>query len=280
MAGLTQQTPVTNTGGSTSTPIIPDWLQQAQMSIAGQGAAIAGQDYETYQGPRFAGMTPDQINAQQMIRNTASGSQPDPSQVQGDINYGLSMFDPNEVQKYMSPYTSGVINEIGRLGSQNLFENVLPQVNSTFTGAGQFGSSRSADFTNRAIRDQGATTLGTQAKALQDANTAAMSAYQQWHGAALPAAAAANQIGTNAASNLGAAGALQQSNDQSNLDLAYQDFQRQQNYPKEQLNWYANLTNGQNMPMGSSSTNTTSAYTASPLQQAASVYGLMRGVGG
>ena len=275
--GITDTSIVTNTGGGTTSGAIPDWYNQALQTIAGQGASIAGQDYQTYQGPRIAALTPDQLNAQQITRNIASGTQPDPSQLQGSINYGLSQFDPLEVQKYMSPYTSGVVDEIARLGNKNLFENVLPGVNSTFTGAGQFGSSRNADFTNRAIDTSNATILGQQANALEAANTGALQQYNTWHQNAIPNATSAANLSQTGATNLGTAGALQQAQDQNNLDLAYSDYQKQTQYPTEQLNWYSNLTKGQAMPANTATTKTTSDYAPSGLQTLASTYGLMNG---
>lgn len=65
-----------------------------------------------------------------------------------------SVFDPSQLQKFMSPYVNDAANSLITQSNRNLTENILPGVNSTFTGAGQFGSSRNADFTNRAIRDQ------------------------------------------------------------------------------------------------------------------------------
>lgn len=74
---------------------------------------------------------------------------------------------PSHMQEYMSPYTQAVTQEIARLGNQNLQENILPGVNSTFTGQGQFGSTRNADFMNRALRDAQREILGRQSQALE-----------------------------------------------------------------------------------------------------------------
>lgn len=78
---------------------------------------------------------------------------------------------------YMNPYTHGVTDEIARLGNQNLFDNVIPGVNTTFVGSGQFGSTRNADFMNRAIRDNQSTITGAQAQVLAAAAQNAISAY-------------------------------------------------------------------------------------------------------
>lgn len=93
---------------------------------------------------------------------------------------GNTTYDPNTTNGFLNGYVNNVVNEQARLSNQNLFENILPQVNSTFTGAGQFGSTRNADFTNRAIRDQQYTLAGTQGKTLMDAQNAAEALNKDW----------------------------------------------------------------------------------------------------
>ena len=97
-----------------------------------------------------------------------------PSMAYAQAGANGSEFSADKMKQYMNPYLTGVNNEIARLANQNLTENVLPGVNSTFTGAGQFGSSRNADFTNRAIRDNQATITGAQSKVLADAQAQAL----------------------------------------------------------------------------------------------------------
>lgn len=86
---------------------------------------------------------------------------------------------PGAVSQYMSPYMSNVTDEIARLGERNLTENLLPNVNDTFTGAGQFGSRRHADFTNRTVRDANESILGAQSTALQQGYGQAASIFGQ-----------------------------------------------------------------------------------------------------
>lgn len=85
----------------------------------------------------------------------------------------------NNVSSYMSPYTQQVTDRIAQLGQRNLTENLLPAVNKTFTGSGQFGSSRNADFTNRAVRDANESILGQQAQALESGYQTAANIYGQ-----------------------------------------------------------------------------------------------------
>lgn len=261
-------------------PLTPDFVMQALRTIIGQGGAIAASPYVGYSGPRIAALTPDQLNAEAITRNIASGSVVDPNALQGAISYGLSGFDPNQVKKYMSPYTEGVVNELGRLSRKNLFEGTLPQVNTTFAGAGQFGSTRNADFVNRAIRDESYNLLGQQSKALDTAYNSALDQYNTWHQNALSNAAKAADISQTAASNLGVAGLQQQQQTQKSYDLAYQDFQNQLKYPQQQLGWLANVVSGQEMPSGSVSPTYDYTTAASPLMQglgtASEIYGLFK----
>ena len=92
----------------------------------------------------------------------------------------LAQYDPSKAQEFMNPYTTNVVDEQARLSNQNLFENVLPGVNSTFAGNGQFGSTRNADFTNRAIRDQGYNLAGQMGQTLFNAQNQANTNYKDW----------------------------------------------------------------------------------------------------
>lgn len=91
-----------------------------------------------------------------------------------------SQFNAANQQQFMNPYTQNVVDEQARLSNNNLFQNVLPGVNSTFAGAGQFGSTRNADFTNRAIDDQQRTLAGQQGQTLFNAQQAANQQYKDW----------------------------------------------------------------------------------------------------
>lgn len=99
-----------------------------------------------------------------------------------------AQFNPTQQQQFMNPYVQNVVNANTQQSNQNLMENILPNVNSTFTGAGQFGSSRNADFTNRAIRDQQQTLANTNAGALMQAQQNAGTQYADWTKTGLSAA--------------------------------------------------------------------------------------------
>jgi hypothetical protein len=111
--------------------------------------------------------------------NSVLGNWYDQAPNQGPLGQ-VAQYDPNQQQNFMNPYTQGAAQEVTRLSNQNLTENVLPQVNSTFTGAGQFGSSRNADFTNRAIRDNQTSLNGALSTMFMKANDTANTQYKDW----------------------------------------------------------------------------------------------------
>lgn len=173
---------------------------------------------------------------------------------------------------YMNPWNEAVTSRIAELGARNLSENILPALQSKYISAGQLGfgphtgpTSAGAPSglmtdTARAVRDVNNDILGQQSAVLQSGfNTAAGLAQQdlgralgvgqttgslagqqigqQLAGGAQQAqlAGLAQQYGLAGANAVGAVGAREQALNQQNLDVAYQDFLRQQGYPQQQI---------------------------------------------
>ena len=134
--------------------------------------------YYTQTGQNLAGGVNDLLGTNGYINNTMNNWY-NAAPGEGALGqYGT--FNAANQQNFMNPYTTNVVNEQARLSNQNLNENILPAVNSSFTGAGQFGSTRNADFNNRAIRDQQATLMGQQGQTLFNAQNQANQQYKDW----------------------------------------------------------------------------------------------------
>lgn len=263
---------------------MPTWLMDMYRSLYGQAASVAGQEFTPYQEARLAAPTADTLASQQAVRQAQGQWQPYYQQGLGALSQaqqlaqGSATYDPAKLQQHLSPYTSGVVDEIARLGTRNLQENILPGINSTFTGAGQFGSTRNADFTNRAIRDVSRDIAGQQANALNTAYTNSNQNYLDWSKQGLGGASSLGQTagGLSALASAGqgsqykdiaaqeAIGNAQRQDTQSQLNLAYQDFLQQQQYPQTQLGWWSNLMAGNSAPLtaGSPVTMTSSGTTS------------------
>lgn len=82
------------------------------------------------------------------------------------------------IDSYMNPYNRNVTDEIARLGTRNLSENLLPATSDAFVKAGSFGGTRMGEFGSRAVRDTQESILGQQAQALQQGYGQGMQASQ------------------------------------------------------------------------------------------------------
>lgn len=259
------QAPSVWTSPSWSNTSAPEWWQAAAQGLIGRASQVAGQDYQAYSGPRIAGLDP----LQQQAVNNANTYAPGVNNTLGsatNLAEGAgNLYDQSDFEKFMSPYTTGVVDRIADLGARNLSEKLLPEVNDTFIRAGQFGGSRNADFTARALRDTQESILGQQATALESAQKNAMGAYQDAQGRQLQAGqtmGALGQITGNESRNqldqMMKLGTVPQSLQQANLDLAAKDFENQVNYPQKQLELLNSILRGYAPTAGS----TTTSYTA------------------
>jgi hypothetical protein len=175
------------------------------------------------------------------------------------------------IGQYMNPYQEQVVDRIGQLAARNLSERILPEVEGRYIAAGQLGfggrepgqatPSGMMTDTARAIRDTQEAALAQQAQALQSGYGEAarlagadLSRFaglgetmgglargdigQQLAGAQQLAGMGeqAQRLGLTGAGALQQVGGVQQSQAQRNLDMAYEDFLRQQGYPQEQIN--------------------------------------------
>lgn len=144
--------------GTTSEYIQPQFSTDTSASVAGGIQGMLGNDG---------------------YLNSVMGNWYNNTPTQGALG-AYAQYDPNQLAKFTNPYTTNVVNANNTLSNQNLMENILPGVNSTFTGNGQFGSTRNADFLSRAIRDNQQTLNNTNANVLMNAQNQANTNYQDW----------------------------------------------------------------------------------------------------
>ena len=134
-----------------------------------QNVANLGQN--AIQQGGVAGFSPLQQQAFRMAPQTAFAGSETLGQAGNMIGRSGNTTVPQVVGQYMNPYTSGVVNEMGRLQQQNIQENVLPNLNAGAIGSGQFGSRRQMQATGNTMRDMQANLLGQQTAALQSGYT-------------------------------------------------------------------------------------------------------------
>ena len=82
----------------------------------------------------------------------------------------------SNIDQYMNPYQTNVMDAIAQQGTRNLTENLLPGVSDSFIRAGQFGSRGMGEFGSRALRDTQESVLRQQAPMMQQGYAQAMQA--------------------------------------------------------------------------------------------------------
>lgn len=244
---------------------IPTWMQDYTRGLAEQATKIAGNGYQGYNP--LSQMSQDQLDsygnnsqiapwnafrndAANLTQGNVGSYQPYMQQAQNSLGQaGAST--PSQINNYMSPYIQDVNNATAQLAQRNLQENLLPSVNSTFTGAGQFGSTRNAEFENRALRDTNQTLLQQQAQNLQQGYNMAGQQFSADANRDLNVGATYgnlgnlnSQLGYKDAAAMDTMGQEKQNQQQQNYNLAYQDFLQQRDYSQQQLDWLNSMVRG------------------------------------
>lgn len=224
---------------TTTQTILPEWYTQYAQNVLGRAYAATSEPYQKYEAPRIAGFQPLQQKAFAGYESAVGNYEPYLQSAGQQINRAAGSFTaPGVAQQYMNPYIQNVISGIGATAGRNLYENILPAVNRTFIGGGTFGGSRSAEFTQRAIRDAQAAALDKQVAAMSEGYKTAADLYGTEATRALSAAERYAGLGAQTQeqraadlARLEAAGGKQQALAQTSADLAYEDFMRQRDYP-------------------------------------------------
>lgn len=299
---------------------LPAWYQQYLAGIAGKATQIAGnQANMDVPAQSVAGFNPDQTAAFQNVRDNqgvwkpnidaatqiasgiAPGAQAGVQAANSAVAGPAQTWDTAAAQKYMSPYTSQVIDNIQRLGMRNMNENLLPAVQDQFIGSGQFGSTRNADILGRTVRDANTDINGQVTNALNSGYTNAQTMFtndanreqqqQQMQGstalsgvgalttagqsgsAALGALGQATQnMNLNDTQQLGAIGTQQQGLDQAGMNADYANQVNKNNFDWNTINNLSSTIRGVQLPSVQTQTvnapsTTTTPYGGSGLSQ-------------
>jgi len=268
---------------------IPAWLSDYTQGMIGRANVIAAEPYQAYEGPRIAGFSPDQLTGFEMGRENVGAYEPAFGAASGALGEATRGF-PGAVGEYMNPYIENVLNRQQELSQRNLEENFIPALQGAFVGSGTFGGERMEELGIRGTRDISEALQGQQLGALGQAYGQAGELYGADATRALAAAPqytalgqAEQAAGLTDAATMEAIGAQERQLGQGSLDLAYQDFLRQEQYPREMVDWMSTVIRGlppQGRVIQQTDVGPASVYQPSPLSQIASGYSAYRGLGG
>jgi hypothetical protein len=264
---------------------IPEYARPYVERMLGKSEALTDIDanpYQSYGGQRIEGFTPLQKQTFENVANQQTAGQLGAAtglagaaglaSLGAGADYRNMATNPFATQAYMSPYMQNVVNaqkdEAFRDAQvRNLGSNLGSARQGTYGGARQALAEQER---NRNLQTQlGQIQAGGSQKAFEAAQQAQQfgtSAGLQGYGQALQGASALGnlgqtQFGQEQAINQARqqVGAIQQAQGQQGLDLAYQDFLKQKNYPYQQLAFQSDMLRG--LPLSSAAQQ---QYTAPP----------------
>lgn len=236
-------------------------------------------------GMQVAGLTPEQLQAGGLAQAGIGSYMPYLAQGTGLTQAGAQMMgDPNAYKAFMSPYTSDVIDVVGRDMARNLASNVN-QLGAGAVGAGAFGGARQGALTGELVRGA-QKEFGDTAARLREAGF--MQAQQQ----AAQRAAGLGQFGSQLAnlgmmgqqagqqdiSNLLGIGSLYQQQNQAVLDAARANQLQAAYEPYQRYGFFSDILRG--VPTGSSTIGMSTAPSQSPLSQIAGIAATGLGLAG
>ena len=304
-----QQAPADQTVVQTN---LPKYVRPYFERLLERTEAESKREYEPYEGQRLAGEAQDTLDAREKARGIAGSGIAGLPQAQAattagigralqGMGYQAGQFDSDAAAQYMSPYMQQVVDvqkERAILDAQRQGAGRAAQA----VQSGAFGGSRAAIQEGMAQEALGRQLAEIQASGQQQAFEQAQQQFERDRAAR----ADAERLGLGAAELAGgqargladlgrlaregdieSARLLEQigkdvtARDQAGLDLAYQDFVRQRDYPREQLQFLSSVLRG--VPV-QPSTETTSMQSYNPIQQllgtGISALGLYKGLGG
>jgi len=252
---------------STTQTTIPEYAQPYAEKMLGKAEAITESPYQTYGGQRMAAATPEQ----QAVRQNVAGMQ-QPGQFAagtglaaagglGALGAGQQYMqmatDPMAQQAFMSPYMQNVVDLQKQEAIRDAQKGQLGQ-NLAAARQGTYGGARQLLAGTERERNLQQNLANIQATGAQKAYEQAMQGMQFGTQAGLQGAQAATQAGAtlgqlgigqqqtgiDLAKAQEAFGAMGQAEQQKALDLQYQDFLQQQQYPYKQLGFMSDILRG------------------------------------
>ena len=237
-------------------PYITDILERSKTRIEARDA----EGYLPYPAPRLAEFTPEQLEAQTGIAGLArTGLASDPTLASSRTymqpaldatQASLGQFDTAAAQQYMSPYMQSVI-DIQKREAMRSGDVQRQDIGTQAVGAGGFGGSRQAIAEAEQRRNEAQLLADIQAKGQQSAFETGAAQFERQKGRELAGgqqlAGLSEQAPRLALAELGAlsgVGAAQQQQGQRGLDIGYQQFQEELQYPERTLQEYSSIIRG------------------------------------
>tara|TARA_R100001460_G_scaffold19960_1_gene41437 strand:+ start:1477 stop:2415 length:939 start_codon:yes stop_codon:yes gene_type:complete len=254
---------------------LPDYYEPYATRLIQRAESESKRGYQPFEGQRLASENTDTAASRALARQVAgspiagfdqaaAGTTTAMNRALQGIGFQSQDFDSAQAQKYMDPYLQNVL-DVQKQAAITDFQRQQSGRDAQAVQAGAFGGSRGAvqsALASEGLQDKLAEIQATgQQKAFEQA--------QRQFGADRDARMAAERLGLGAADALTQQGAQlaqlgekaragdiesaqllekiakdRQAREQAGLDLSYEDFVRQRDFPKEQLQFYSSILRG------------------------------------
>jgi len=231
----------------TSATQIPAYLQAAGANLVGAAQDVAQEEYIPYTDPQLAAFTPEQLAAQQQGIGMAGVSTGQMAPAMAAMQAATGGPTAAQISGYMSPYMTGVADVAAqKMRDQSAIQQ--QQIAASAAGAGGMDSTRfaiqEAERQKNLTGGIGDLYAKAQAEAYQQAGDMAQFAQTQGLQGAIgqgTLAAQQQQLGMGDIQQQLGIGAMTQGANQQGLDLAYNQWQQEQQHPASQLDWLSGI---------------------------------------
>lgn len=291
---------------------LPKYFEPYAVDMIKRAESESKREYTPYEGQRLADESADLLSSRQNVRDIAgrgiaglptamTGVKAGMGRAAQGLGYQAGQFDSDAAQQYMSPYMQNVV-DVQKAQAMLDFDRAQAGRDAQAVQAGAFGGSRQAVAQALAGEDLQRRLGEIQATGQQRAFENAQQQFERDRAARESAerlgitagesltsqSAQLAQLGdlarkgdVQAAELLEKIGKDQQAREQAGLDLAYEDFVRQRDFPRESLTFLSSILRG--VPV-QPSTETVKFQQYNPIQEALGTgiagLGLYRGLTG
>ena len=291
---------------------LPKYFEPYAVDMIKRAESESKREYTPYQGQRLADESADLLSSRQNVRDIAgrgiaglptamTGVKAGMGRAAQGLGFQAGQFDSDAAQQYMSPYMQNVV-DVQKAQALLDFDRAQAGRDAQAVQAGAFGGSRQAVAQALAGEDLQRRLGEIQATGQQRAFENAQQQFERDRAARESAerlgitagesltsqSAQLAQLGdlarkgdVQAAELLEKIGKDQQAREQAGLDLAYEDFVRQRDFPRESLTFLSSILRG--VPV-QPSTETIKFQQYNPIQEALGTgiagLGLYRGLTG
>ena len=231
---------------------LPPFLEEAYKKLSQQAQAVTDPSvqYVPYGGQRLAPLTAEQQLARQRSYQQAGAYEPDLNLARGLTSLSVSPIGQGDISQYMNPYQNLVTqNVLGEMRRRSDIEG--QRASDAAVRAGAFGGARHGVQESERMRNLREQQSRTAAQMGQQNYQQALAAAQAQKAQQLSGAGAFGniagqqmQLGQQGIQGLTQAGMLGQGQLQKGMDIAYQDFLKQQQFPYTQASTLSNLLTG------------------------------------